>query len=210
MRTHNRVSRRGVQFLGAWGAICLVCAGARLRAEDRDEVEKGKEEGRLLRETVYEGAGFAGVDFGDSPERVEEVMGEATGGSYHEIRYLYGGVTVRLRERKVIGFSFSSRFRGKLFTSELGVGATLEEVESAYGELVGEREVKKLTGWTLDGTLLVRRGGPGFKGGPIWKLCYNDAGICFFFDEQHRVSGFGVNRKTGYADRFAEERDTDG
>ena len=181
---------------------CVVCAGA---GPTRDGGERrDRKEDPYIEETVYEGMGFAGVEFGDSVERVEEVLGEPGGGSEHSLRYLDSGLEIRLYDGKVRGFSFYRRFRGKLFVSELGMGDTLENVQEAYGELAGERSVKELTDWTLDKTLLVRRDGPKRDGEAVSKLSYYDAGLYFFFDEQDQIVGFGVNRETNYARRFME------
>lgn len=156
-------------------------------------------DGPHISETVYEGVGFADVTFGNTAKQVEDFLGEATGGSEHSLKYANSRMCLCLCGGKVKHFNFHEGFKGTLHASGLGMGHTLAQVEAAYGTVPNERLVDELCSWRLDRTLLVRRGGPQEADGAVSKLHYYDAGVYFLFDEDERIVGFGLFRKTRYA-----------
>lgn len=211
MSVHSPERGRVRHLVGGFAVVlpCWLCLPTPLEGQERWHRIESLSDAHIEK-TVYEGVGFASVTFGDSAEHVEEILGEAKGGSAYTLRYMGSAMEVRLRDGKVCGFSFYRGFRGSLFRSGLGVGDSVAAVEEAYGEAHNVRHVDELTDWTLDRTLLIRRGGPKYEGGPASKLRYPDVGMCFFFDSDDRVRGFWMFRKTGYADRDPEAARVEG
>ncbi len=155
---------------------------------------------------VYEGVGVGELRLGDPSEKIEQILGEADAGSEYSRKYHQIGLFIQLYKDKVYSLTFDKRFPGRLFTSELGIGDTLADLQGAYGPILERREVADHNAWRLDRILLVRRGGAQFKGGDASKVHYYDLGMYFYFDEQGRIHRFGVSKSTGYALRPAEER----
>lgn len=152
--------------------------------------------------TVYEGRGLEGIDFGYVAADVERILGAAEGGSEHHLSYASSGVQFCFCGGTLKDLHFRKGFRGKLYTSGLGIGSTLDAVVSSYGEVQAEKEVDDLCGWMLDRTLLVRRGEATADDETVYKLYYYDAGLFFLFDEQQIVREFGVFKKTDFLARF--------
>lgn len=73
----------------------------------------------------------------------------------------------------------------------------MADVETAYGEILKERQVDELCDWRLDRTLLIRRGGPEEEDEAVSKLYYYEVGIYLLFDKQERIVGFGMYAGTG-------------
>lgn len=155
---------------------------------------------------VYEGVGVGELQLGDPTSKVEQVLGEADAGSEHHREYRRIGLYVQLSHDKVYHLIFHPSFPGILFSSELGIGDTLADVQRAYGPILERREVVDHNAWRLDRVLLVRRGGPQFKGGDASKLHYYDLGMYFYFDEHERIYRFGLSDRTEYALRPSRER----
>jgi len=155
---------------------------------------------------VNEGVGVGKLRLGDSAERIEQLLGEAEGGSEWHRRYPQLGLHIQLYEGKVYGMLFNERFPGTLLTSGLGIGDILADLERAYRPILERREVADHNAWNLDRILLVRRGGPQFEGGDASKIAYYDLGMYFFLDEHERIIRFGLSKYTGYALRSPDER----
>ena len=188
------------RLLGVCVAVgCLYHGGVASADGEACALTDVAPDGLHISETVYEGVGFAGVEFGNTAEQVEDLLGEAKGGSEHSLKYKNSRMGLCLCGGKVKHFNFHQDFKGTLYTSGLGIGHTLGDVEAAYGEIPKERLVDELCAWRLDRTLLIRRGGPQDGDGAVSKLHYYDAGVYFLFGEDGRIVGFGLFRKTNYA-----------
>ena len=180
----------------------LFCSSVPGIAQTTDDLRRDtRPEGRFIEDAVFEGVGFAGVRFGDSAEDVETILGGAAAGSPVSRMYADSRFKVHFEKNAVSGFTFHDGFRGMLATSDLGIGDWLEDVESAYGEILSQRPVDELGDWVLDRTLLTRRGGADQQDGSVLKLCYYSVGLCVLFDDEGRINGFDLTRKTGYAAR---------
>jgi hypothetical protein len=139
-------------------------------------------------EPIREREGFAGVRFGDSPARVEEVLGDASCGSDTHRHFTNPDIQAAFEDGRLLSLRFGEDFRGRLSESGIGMGDTVEDVLDAYGEPLGRREVEKLSAWNLDQVLIKQRSTPGSHVCIVSKLMYRDAGIEFSFDKDDRVA----------------------
>jgi len=191
-------------------AICTVTLAMHpASSHGQYDVARGSDSHRARPQpdlTVYEGVGVGQLQLGDPAENLDQILGDADAGSENHRKYSKIGLTVQLCEGKVFRISFHKAFAGRLFTSGLRMGSSLEEVERSYGPILERREVQDHNAWTLDRVLLIRRNGPQSKEGPCSKLHYYDLGMYFYFDEHGLVCAFGLSRRTGYALRAPEER----
>lgn len=157
---------------------------------------------------IVPGEGFAGVRFGDSTDEAEDTLGEPDSGSERGRWYVGQGFYVALYKGKVIRFHFNRRFRGRLAESDIGIGSTLAEVEGAYGSIEKQREVDDLWVWSLHRVLVVRRNGPADVTGMLSRLCYEDHGLCFYFDREELVVALALSRKRSVATKGSKKPDT--
>lgn len=103
---------------------------------------------------IGEREGFAGIRFGDSPARVEEVLGNASSGSDNDRRFTNPDIRAAFEDGRLRSLRFGEDFRGRLSETGIRMGDTVEDVLTAYGEALAQREVENLSAWHLDRTLV--------------------------------------------------------
>lgn len=183
------------QIVSCLGVIFLFLAGHHTNGEQPCQKPQIKADGEYIEAIVYEGVGFAGLEFGDTKEYSELILGEPTGGCNWSRKFMNHRVSINYCSNSAGGFHFYQGFKGTLSKSGIGIGNTLEQVIDYYGEYKNERSVKNLSSWHIDRVLLIVKETREDEAQDYAKLRYGKQAVYFVFNEDFIIIEFGLTRR---------------